>query len=147
MASFKDYTAAKTATLELFHGESMEIRQLTSQEFLITGLPFNRERTELAAAGKLDEQAETRIRLGYAFALVESWTFDEPLTFENFLEFMQSPDIKEIAGDIARQIDNTAARPESVVKKKSPTLLAGSVESGNSTESPETKTDKPAAKR
>ena len=70
MASFRDYQATKTARVDLFRGEHLTVRQLSSAEFLAAALPFHRERLELEQAGKFDEAAETRINLSTAFALL-----------------------------------------------------------------------------
>ena len=147
MASFRDYQATKTAQVEIFHGEYLTVRQLSSAEFLAAALPFYRERLELEQAGKFDAEAETRINLSTAFALVEGWSFDEELTLENFIECLQRDELNGVAAQIIRNIDNTASDPDNFVKKKSPSLSTGSSESGSLTAAPETKTSKRAAKR
>ena len=146
MASFRDYQATKTAKVELFHGEHLTVRQLSSTEFLSAALPFHRERLELEQAGKFDEAAETRINLSTAFALVDSWSFDDELTLENFIELLQCDELKGVASQVVQKIDRAASDPDSFVKKKSPSLSTGSSESGSLTEAPETKTNKRAAK-
>ena len=146
MASFRDYQATKTASVDLFHGEHMTIRQLSSAEFLAAALPFHRERLELEQAGKFDEAAETRINLSTAFALVDSWSFDDELTLENFIELLQCDELKGVAAQVIQKIDRAASDPDSFVKKKSPSLSTGSSESGSLTAAPETKTSKRAAK-
>ena len=146
MASFRDYQATKTARVELFHGEHLTVRQLSSAEFLAAALPFHRERLELEQAGKFDEAAETRIKLSTAFALVDSWSFDDELTLENFIELLQCDELKGVAAQVVQKIDRAASDPDSFVKKKSPSLSTGSNESGGLTAAPETKTSKRAAK-
>lgn len=147
MASFRDYQATKTARVDLFHGEHLTVRQLSSAEFLAAALPFHRERLELEQAGKLDEAAETRINLSTAFALVDSWSFDDELTLDNFIELLQCDELKGVAAQVVQKIDRAASDPDSFVKKKSPSLSTGSSESGSLTAAPETKTSKRAAKR
>lgn len=147
MASFRDYQATKTARVYLFHGEHLTVRQLSSAEFLTAALPFHRERLELEQAGKFDEAAETRINLSTAFALVDSWSFDDELTLDNFIELLQCDELKGVAAQVVQKIDRAASDPDSFVKKKSPSLSTGSNESGILTEAPETKTSKRAAKR
>lgn len=146
MASFRDYQATKTAKVEIFHGEYLTVRQLSSAEFLAAALPFHRERLELEQAGKFDEAAETRINLSTAFALVESWSFDDELTLDNFIELLQCDELKGIAAQVIQKIDRAASDPHSFIKKKSPSSLNGSSESGNSTAPLATKTSKRAAK-
>ena len=146
MASFKDYQATKTARVDLFHGEHLNVRQLSSAEFLAAALPFHRERLELEQAGKFDEAAETRINLSTAFALVDSWSFDDELTLENFIELLQCDELKGVAAQVVQKIDRAASDPDNFVKKKSPSLSTGSSESGSLTAAPETKTSKRAAK-
>ena len=146
MASFRDYQATKTARVELFHGEHLTVRQLSSAEFMATALPFHRERVELAQAGKLDDAAETRINLSTAFALVEGWSFDDECTLENFLEFLQRDEMRGIAAQIIQKVDRASVDPDSFVTKKKPSLSTGSSESGSLTAAPETKTSKRAAK-
>ena len=147
MASFRDYQATKTARVELFHGEHLTVRQLSSAEFLAAALPFHRERLELEQAGKFDEAAETRINLSTAFALVDSWSFDDELTLENFIELLQCDELKGVAAQVVQKIDRAASDPDSFVTKKKPSLSTGSSESGSLTAAPETKTSKRAAKR
>ena len=147
MASFRDYQATKTARVELFHGEHLTGRQLSSAEFLAAALPFHRERLELEQAGKFDEAAETRINLSTAFALVDSWSFDDELTLENFIELLQCDELKGVAAQVVQKIDRAASDPDSFVKKKSPSLSTGSSENGSLTAAPEKKTSKRAAKR
>ena len=147
MASFKDYQATKTARVELFHGEHLTVRQLSSAEFLAAALPFHRERLELEQAGKFDEAAETRINLSTAFALVDSWSFDDELTLDNFIELLQCDELKGVAAQVVQKIDRAASDPDSFVTKKKPSLSTGSSESGSLTAAPETKTSKRAAKR
>lgn len=146
MASFRDYQATKTALVELFHGEHLTVRQLSSAEFLAAALPFHRERLELERAGKFDETAETRINLSTAFALVDSWSFDDELTLPNFIELLQCDELKGVAAQVVQKIDRAASDPDSFVKKKSPRLSTGSSENGSLTAAPETKTSKRAAK-
>lgn len=146
MASFRDYQATKTARVDLFHGEHLTVRQLSSTEFLTAALPFHRERLELEQAGKFDEAAETRINLSTAFALVDSWSFDDELTLENFIELLQCDELKGVAAQVVQKIDSAASDPDSFVKKKSPSLSTGSSESGSLTAAPGTKTSKRAAK-
>ena len=146
MASFRDYQATKTAQVEIFHGEYLTVRQLSSAEFMATALPFHRERVELAQAGKLDDEAETRINLSTAFALVEGWSFDDECNLENFLEFLQRDEMRGIAAQIIQKVDRASVDPDSFVKKKSPSLSTGSSESGSLTAAPGTKTSKRAAK-
>lgn len=147
MASFRDYQATKTARVDLFHGEHLTVRQLSSAEFLTAALPLHRERLELEQAGKFDEAAETRINLSTAFALVDSWSFDDDLTLDNFIELLQCDELKGVAAQVVQKIDRAASDPDSFVKKKSPSLLTGSSESGSLTAAPGTKTSKRAAKR
>lgn len=147
MASFRDYQATKTARVELFHGEHLTVRQLSSAEFLAAALPFHRERLELEQAGKFDEAAETHINLSTAFALVDSWSFDDELTLDNFIELLQCDELKGVAAQVVQKIDRAASDPDSFVKKKSPSLSTGSGESGSLTAAPGTKTSKRAAKR
>ena len=147
MASFRDYQATKTARVELFHGEHLTVRQLSSAEFLAAALPFHRERLELEQAGKFDEAAEIRINLSTAFALVDSWSFDDELTLDNFIELLQCDELKGVAAQVIQKIDRAASDPDSFVKKKSPSLSTGSSESGSLTAAPGTKTSKRAAKR
>ena len=147
MASFKDYQATKTARVEIFHGEYLTVRQLSSAEFLAAALPFHRERLELEQSGKFDEAAETRINLSTAFALVDSWSFDDELTLDNFIELLQCDELKGVAAQVIQKIDRAASDPDSFVKKKSPSLSTGSSESGSLTAAPGTKTSKRAAKR
>ena len=104
------------------------------------------ERVELAQAGKLDDAAETRINLSTAFALVDSWSFDDELTLDNFIELLQCDELKGVAAQVVQKIDRAASDPDSFVKKKSPSLSTGSSESGSLTAAPETKTSKRAAK-
>ena len=146
MASFRDYQAAKTARVELFRGEHLTVRQLSSAEFLAAALPFHRERLELEQAGKLDEAAETRINLSTAFALVDSWSFDDELTLDGFIEFLNHPDRRDAAPQVIRDIDATSSDKDCFIKKKSQSLSTGSSESGSLTAAPETKTSKRAAK-
>ena len=146
MASFRDYQATKTAKVEIFHGEYVTVRQLSSTEFLNAALPFYRERLDLKQAGKFDEAAKTRINISTVFALVDGWSFDDELTLENFIECLQRDEMNGIAAQIIQKIDSAASDPDSFVKKKSQSLSTGSSESGNSTEAPETKTSKRAAK-
>ncbi len=146
MASFRDYQATKTARIDLFHGERLAVRQLSSAEFLAAALPFHRERLELEQAGKFDEAAETRINLSTAFALVDSWSFDDELTLDNFIELLQCDELKGVAAQVVQKIDRAASDPDSFVKKKSPSLSTGSSENGSLTAAPETKTSKRAAK-
>ena len=147
MASFKDYQATKTARVEIFHGEHLTVRQLSSAEFLASALPFHRERLELEQAGKFDEAAETRINLSTAFALVDSWSFDDELTLDNFIELLQCDELKGVAAQVVQKIDRAASDPDIFVKKKCPSLSTGSSENGSLTEAPEKKTSKRAAKR
>ena len=147
MASFRDYQATKTAKVEIFHGEHLTVRQLSSAEFLAAALPFHRERVELEQAGKFDEAAETRINLSTAFALVDSWSFDDELTLDGFIEFLNHPDRRDAAPQVIRDIDATASDKDCFIKKKSPSSLNGSSESGSSTAPLATKTSKRAAKR
>ena len=58
MASFKDYQATKTARVDLFHGEHLTVRQLSSAEFITAALPFHRERLELEQALLVHGQAQ-----------------------------------------------------------------------------------------
>ena len=146
MASFRDYQATKTAQVEIFHGEYLTVRQLSSAEFLTAALPFHRERLGLEQAGKFDEAAETRINLSTAFALVDSWSFDDELTLDNFIELLQCDELKGVAAQVVQKIDRAASDPDSFVKKKSPSLSTGSNESGSLTAAPEKKTSKRAAK-
>ncbi|MGL4354132.1 MAG: hypothetical protein ACRCVV_14835 [Shewanella sp.] len=146
MASFKDYQATKTATVEIFHGEHLTVRQLSSAEFLAAALPLHRERIELEQAGKFDEAAETRINLSTAFALVDSWSFDDDLTLDNFIELLQCDDLKGVAAQVVQNIDRTASDPDNFVKKKSPSSSTGLSESGSLTAAQEKKTSKRAAK-
>ena len=146
MASFRDYQATKTARVEIFHGEYLTVRQLSSAEFLASALPFHRERLELEQAGKFDEAAETRINLSTAFALVDSWSFDDELTLENFIELLQCDELKGVAAQVVQKIDRAASDPDSFVTKKKPSLSTGSSESGSLTAAPETKPSKRAAK-
>ena len=146
MASFRDYQATKTAKVEIFHGEHLTVRQLSSAEFLAAALPFHRERVELEQAGKFDEAAETRINLSTAFALVDSWSFDDELTLDGFIEFLNHPDRRDAAPQVIRDIDATASDKDCFIKKKSPSSLNGSSESGSSTAPLATKTSKRAAK-
>ena len=146
MASFKDYQATKTACVDLFHGEYLTVRQLSSGEFLAAALPFHRERLELEQAGKFDAEAESRINLSTAFALVDSWSFDDELTLPNFIELLNCDELKGIAVQVIQKIDRAASDPDSFVKKKSPSLSTGLNESGSLTAAPETKTSKRAAK-
>ena len=147
MASFRDYQATKTARVEIFHGEHLTVRQLSSAEFLAAALPFHRERLELEQAGEFDEAAETRINLSTAFALVDSWSFDDELTLDGFIEFLNHPERRDAAPQVIRDIDATASDKDCFIKKKSPSSLNGSSESGSLTAAPETKTSKRAAKR
>ena len=101
---------------------------------------------ELEQAGKFDEAAETRINLSTAFALVDSWSFDDELTLENFIELLQCDELKGVAAQVIQKIDRAASDPDSFVKKKSPSLSTGSSESGSLTAAPGTKTSKRAAK-
>ena len=147
MASFRDYQATKTARVEIFHGEYLTVRQLSSAEFLAAALPFHRERLELEQAGKFDEAAETRINLSTAFALVDSCSFDDELTLDGFIEFLNHPDRRDAAPQVIRDIDATSSDKDCFIKKKSPSLSTGSSESGSLTAAPGTKTSKHAAKR
>lgn len=146
MASFRDYTASKTARVELFHGESLQVRQLTSTEFMMAALPFHRERLELDKAGKLTPDEDSRTNLATAFALVESWTFDEPLTLENFTELLKCPELSGIAARVIQSIDKTAGDPDAFVAKKSQPSSTGSGENGISTDQPEQKASNQDAK-
>ena len=146
MASFRDYQATKTAKVEIFHGDYVTVRQLSSTEFINAALPFYRERLDLKQAGKFDEAAETRINISTVFALVDGWSFDDELTLDNFIELLQCDELKGVAAQVVQKIDRAASDPDRFVKKKSPSLSTGSSENGNSTEAPETKTSKRAAK-
>lgn len=120
MASFRDYEAVQTATVELFHGESLQVRSVSSPEFMIKALPLHRER---ATKQDLTAEDETRINLGIAFALVESWTFDDELTLENFIAMLESPSYAPIAGEICKRIDRAGCNMDSFVKKKVDRLI------------------------
>lgn len=142
MASFRDYEAVQTATVELFHGESLQVRSVSSPEFMVKALPLHRER---ATKQNMTAEDETRINLGIAFALVESWTFDDELTLENFIAMLESPSYAPIAGEICKRIDRAGCNMDSFVKKKSVDLSSGSSETGSLTGQPETAA-KPDAK-
>lgn len=131
MASFRDYEAVQTATVPLFHGESLQVRPVSSPEFLIAAMPFHREKV---AKGELTAEEETRYNIALTFSLVDSWTFDDDLTLENFTEMLQSPARASIAGQICKKIDAAASDIDSIVKKKSPGLSSGSGETGSLTE-------------
>lgn len=131
MASFRDYEAAQTATVPLFHGESLQVRPVSSPEFLMAALPIYREK---AAKDKLTSEEETKYNIGMTFALVESWSFSEELTLENFTDMLQSPAYAPIAGQICKSINETSANIDSFVKKKSPSLSNGSSEIGSLTD-------------
>lgn len=122
MASFRDYEAAQTATVPLFHGESLQVRPVSSPEFLIAALPIYREK---AAKDKLTSDEETKYNIGITFALVESWSFSEELTLENFTDMLQSPAYAPIAGQICKSINDVSANVDNFVKKKSPSLSNG----------------------
>lgn len=142
MASFRDYEAVQTATVPLFHGESLQVRPVSSPEFLVAALPLYREK---AAKDKLTDEEETKFNIAITFALVDSWTFDDDLTLENFTEMLQSPAYSSIAGQICKKIDAAASDIDSIVKKKSPDLSSGSGETGSLTE--QLTEAKPVAKR
>lgn len=143
MASFLDYEAAQTATVELFHGESLQVRSVSSPEFMVKALPLHREK---ATKQDLTTEDETRINLGIIFAYIESWTFDDELTLENFIAMLESPAYAPIAGEICKRIDRAGCNMDSFVKKKSEALSNGLSEIGSLTDQPET-AQKPAAKR
>ena len=146
MASFKDYQAVKTARIDIFGGEYLTVRQVSSAEFLAFALPYHRERLELEAAGKLTEAEESRLNLSSAFALVDGWSFDDELTLENFVEFLQCPQLSGIASSIIRQIDTAASNQDLFVKKKSLSSSTGSAENGISTSQRAKKASRPAVK-
>ncbi|AUM58656.1 putative tail assembly chaperone [Plesiomonas phage phiP4-7] len=143
MASFRDYVAVQTATVELFHGESLQVRSVSSPEFMFKALPLHREK---ATKQDMTAEDETRINLGIAFALVESWTFDDDLTLENFIAMLESPAYAPITGEICKRIDRAGCNMDSFVKKKSVDLSNGLNEIGSLTDQPETAA-KPDAKR
>lgn len=143
MASFRDYEAVQTATVELFHGESLQVRSVSSPEFMIKALPIYREK---AVKDKMTIDEETKYNISITFALVESWSFNEDLTLENFIDMLQSPARSAIAGQICKLINDVSANMDNFVKKKSVDLSNGSSETGSLTDQPET-AQKPAAKR
>ncbi len=147
MASFRDYKANKTARIDLFGDEYLNVRQVSSAEFFQSALPYHRERLELEAAGKLTQEEESRLNLASAFSLVDSWSFDEPLTLENFIEFLQTPELSGLAAQTIRKIDKVASDADAFVQKKSELSSTGSELSGSLTAEPEKKTPKRAAKR
>jgi len=130
MASFKDYEATTTATINLFHGESLQVRSVSSREFTLAALPLHREITKKE---KLTDDESTRYNVSLAFCMIESWTFDDELTLDNFFEMLQSPAYAPIAGEICKRIDSAGCNLDSFVKKKSIGLLSGSEATGNST--------------
>lgn len=143
MASFRDYQASKTARVDLFHGEYLNVRQISSESFTDKGRPYYREKLDLSAAGKLDDETAQKLDYSMSFALIESWSFEDELTLDNFLAMLTCEDLCENARDTIREIDRVAADRNAFVKKKSPSSSNGLGENGSLTAQPETAESKP----
>ncbi|MGL4348976.1 MAG: hypothetical protein ACRCT2_00065 [Plesiomonas shigelloides] len=143
MASFRDYQASKTARVELFHGEYLNVRQVSSESFADKGLPYYREKLDLSAAGKLDNETAQKLDYSMSFALIESWSFEDELTLDNFLAMLTCDELFENAMDTIREIDRVASDRNEFVKKKSQSSLTGLNENGSLIDQPETAESKP----
>jgi hypothetical protein len=146
MASFKDYKFKKTVKLPLFAEEFLHIRQISASEFTQAAHGYHLERLELKAAGALTDEEDARLNLAMVWALVDSWSFDDELTLENFVDFLQSPDRSGMAAQWVQAIHRTADNSDSFIQKKPKPSSTGSELSGASTGKPEKKTRKQKGK-
>lgn len=148
MASFRDYAAKKVARIDLFDGHWLDVRQVSSPEFLAVALPFHRAKLDAEKSGsKLTDDEITRYNLSQVFALVDAWSFDDDLNLDNFIEFLQAPELAGITQQVIRNVDRVSADADAFVAKKPQISSAGSGDNGISTGEPVTRTRKPAAKR